>query len=437
MKQTCLINAKKDEKGIAGQARNDRSFRMKNLFILVIFLALMACNRNPKVVEEESAEIITVDVTKSYPPKELHLQDIADVKYIPLGSNNEFLIGDGYRIAYIDTAIIILFNNGKGESGTNGGDILIFDTNGNPITHINRRGQNTGQEYFEIGQVLMDKEKEELFVTFYHSHQRFMVYDMQGNFKRKFDIPSSFNRTIYDDFMDYDKGHFIVYAKNNYLKPDSTTFLILSKQNGEILKNIAVPFEKIVYTTVFNARGSGGAFFIYHAINPVESGVLLTELSADTIYHLSADYQLSPYMARTPSIQSMDKHAFLLVEAISHRYLFLNIVVKVEVNFDDDIFNLRSPFQRTPIVYDKAEKEIYQYTLINDDYYPTQKRVGMINSMDVKYFKQDENATMAVLFQAYKLIEANEKGELKGELKEIASQLTEDDNPVLMIAKFK
>jgi hypothetical protein len=29
MKQTCLVNAKEDEKGIAGQARNDRPFRMK------------------------------------------------------------------------------------------------------------------------------------------------------------------------------------------------------------------------------------------------------------------------------------------------------------------------------------------------------------------------------------------------------------------------
>ncbi|MDR0815130.1 MAG: hypothetical protein LBN37_05180 [Bacteroidales bacterium] len=30
MKQTCLVNAKEDEKGIAGQARNDRPFRIKN-----------------------------------------------------------------------------------------------------------------------------------------------------------------------------------------------------------------------------------------------------------------------------------------------------------------------------------------------------------------------------------------------------------------------
>jgi dolichol-phosphate mannosyltransferase len=35
MKQTCLANAKEDEKGIAGQARNDRPFRMKSLSVIV------------------------------------------------------------------------------------------------------------------------------------------------------------------------------------------------------------------------------------------------------------------------------------------------------------------------------------------------------------------------------------------------------------------
>jgi hypothetical protein len=36
MKKTCLINTKKDEKGIAGQARNDRYLHMKNSFLILI-----------------------------------------------------------------------------------------------------------------------------------------------------------------------------------------------------------------------------------------------------------------------------------------------------------------------------------------------------------------------------------------------------------------
>ena len=40
-------------------------------------------------------------------------------------------------------------------------------------------------------------------------------------------------------------------------------------------------------------------------------------------------------------------------------------------------------------------------------------------------------------YPAYVLIELLEEGKLQGELKEIASKLTEEDNPVIMLAKFK
>jgi hypothetical protein len=47
MKQTCLINAKEDEKGIAGQACNDRSFQMKRILkaalYIVVFLLVFMC----------------------------------------------------------------------------------------------------------------------------------------------------------------------------------------------------------------------------------------------------------------------------------------------------------------------------------------------------------------------------------------------------------
>jgi hypothetical protein len=43
---------------------------------------------------------------------------------------------------------------------------------------------------------------------------------------------------------------------------------------------------------------------------------------------------------------------------------------------------------------------------------------------------------MNLFYQAGDLIELLEEGALSGKLKEIASGLTEDDNPVLMIVRF-
>ncbi|MDR0864097.1 MAG: hypothetical protein LBO74_04080, partial [Candidatus Symbiothrix sp.] len=62
MKQTCLINAKKDEKGIAGQARNDRPSRMKNhhlkrsnmrfLAIIILCGSILSCSQSDKALRE-------------------------------------------------------------------------------------------------------------------------------------------------------------------------------------------------------------------------------------------------------------------------------------------------------------------------------------------------------------------------------------------------
>lgn len=51
-------------------------------------------------------------------------------------------------------------------------------------------------------------------------------------------------------------------------------------------------------------------------------------------------------------------------------------------------------------------------------------------------FGNDEIALVQKL-EAYELIEAYQKGHLKGRLKEIAAGLEEDSNPVLMLIKYK
>ena len=40
-------------------------------------------------------------------------------------------------------------------------------------------------------------------------------------------------------------------------------------------------------------------------------------------------------------------------------------------------------------------------------------------------------------YSADRLIERNKEGKLKGELQQIASNVESDDNPILMIVKFK
>jgi hypothetical protein len=52
-------------------------------------------------------------------------------------------------------------------------------------------------------------------------------------------------------------------------------------------------------------------------------------------------------------------------------------------------------------------------------------------------FSEEVYACATIQLEAFELIEALEAGELSGELKTVAEGLKEDDNPVLMVVKFK
>jgi hypothetical protein len=62
MKKTCLVNAKVDEKGIAVQARNDRSFRMKNKNKIFLFCLILiySCSEKKETLDFLDTEIKTV-----------------------------------------------------------------------------------------------------------------------------------------------------------------------------------------------------------------------------------------------------------------------------------------------------------------------------------------------------------------------------------------
>ena len=82
------------------------------------------------------------------------------------------------------------------------------------------------------------------------------------------------------------------------------------------------------------------------------------------------------------------------------------------------------------LVYDKQQKTVYHCTLHNKDYkYQKYLRLKGKNI-------NDEIASVESL-DAFDLVNAYKKGYLQGELKEIASKMTEEDNAVIMLMKHK
>ena len=163
--------------------------------------------------------------------------------------------------------------------------------------------------------------------------------------------------------------------------------------------------------------------YIYKSIILHQNNLILTESSSDTIFRFFPDYSMSPFIVRTPSIQSMKPEIFLFPLILTDRYYFLESV--------KNIFS-ENNFPKTQLMYDRQEKKIYEYTVNNDDF--SIKHADEMKSFGNSY---SQEIAFSRKFEAFELVEAFKKGELKGKLKEVASKLNDESNPVIMLVKYK
>ena len=382
------------------------------IFFLFILLTTTGCKRQNQTADD----LITVDVTKnSFPKKELILQDFMDVEYIPLETNEEF-INQGCVDAIGEKYIIV--TNYRDD-----GDIFVYDRSGKAIRKINRKGQG-GEEYISCRSVILDEENEELFINDNYA-KKIRVYDLEGNFKRSLNQKSEKNSS-YLDMFDYNEENLICYDKFNYEIP----FLLVSKQDGSITKEIKIPFkEKKLFHIVLRqpdgvviaSAGPG----LYNSIIPFEGNWILLEASSDTIYTLMPDYSLHPFIVRTPPIHTMAPEVFVILKLISDRYYFMESVKNV---YD---FSKEEGFPRTYFVYDTQEKDFFRYIIYNGDYsYKKEFYMSMLTPINSK-------GELWATINAFELCRDYKKGKLKGKLKEVAATLGEDDNRVVMLVKHR
>ena len=379
-----------------------------NILLTALLLTLAGCSGG----KQSADDLITIDVSKSYPKKELILQDFMDVEYIPLETNDEFLTQGAVQDVGKEYLLV--------KNRNNDGDIFIFDRKtGKGLRKINRQGQGA-EEYTRINGMILDESNSEIFVI--SMGNKILVYDLYGQFKRCLNL----DREVSSVF-DYDKSNLIGYDMSDYHnkgKDRSKSYhVIISKQDGSITREIFIPFKTINTPIVTN--GDGFVANYSYQIRLSHGKCTLIETSADTLYNYAPDGTLSPFIVRTPSAQAMTPEVFLYMGIYTDRYYFMETVKNV-FNFEKG-----NGFFADVLMYDKEEKAIYQVTVCNGDY--AEKRPV---AMTAKPINRDvENVTS---LNASQLIEIYKKGQLKdGKLKEIASRLDEEDNPVIMLIKQK
>ena len=387
---------------------------MKTLIFIetILLLVMTGCGSD----NASTDGFITVDVTKSSysPKKELVLQNFMDVEYIPLETNDEF-INQGY-VQAVGEKYIIVTNYRKD------GDIFVYNRNGKAIRKINHKGQG-GKEYISFRTITLDEENNELFVNDHYA-KKIVVYDLEGNFKRSFKQNDKGKSLFYWEIFNYDKENLICYDELN----EEIPFLLISKQDGSITKEIKVPFKEkkvfiqlLKYEGGIRTAGPGN----YSRITPFKGNWILLEPSSDTIYTLMPDCSLRPFIAKTPPVHTMNPEFYLILKLVSDRYYFMESIKNV---YD---FRKEEGFPKTYFVYDTQEKDFFSYIIYNGDY-SYKKELYMVMFIPI-----NAKGELWATIDAFDLCKDYKEGKLKGKLKDIAAKLGEDDNRVIMLVKPK
>ena len=368
---------------------------------------------------ENNAKTPTIDTNKKYPFKEFILNDLADITYIPIETNNDVLINNGINaLSHFSDKYIIIVNYKSY-------DCYIFDRNGKIINFFNHKGQGPN-EYLNITGITVDETKREIYIVDHPQKNRIMVYSFDGDFIRKLSLPA---KTTIGTIHNFD-NETLLCEDNNHRNGNKKPYFFISKQNGHIINELDIIFNKErISPRFYQKTGEKGVMAIAYGYNPIirfNEDFIIGDISHDTIYQYSKNKTLTHILVKTPSIYSQDPQIMVIPEFKTPKLFFLE---RTERKFN---FEEKKGFEREKIVYDYNSGFFYKYVLKNKDY-PNQN--FYLNSGGYAY--RAEKNTLCQFIPAEELIEANDNGELHGPLKEITKTLKIDDNPVLMIIKFK
>lgn len=363
--------------------------------------------------------LVTLDVTKDYPEKKIVLQDLADVKYIPLETKkNALLPNSAGCLGYVSDSLIV--------ARTSDNEIVLFNGDGSVRSSFRHVGQGSKEYQYIIG-MAVDPKAQEIFIVDYLLKYRMQVYSFTGQYKRTLPIPYKMILNSLQDFsadcllacdMDVNQGI------SNRAKP----YMLLSKKTGEIVKELDIHFTKRMSNRMSKPFGENqtiSAALGYDPIVRCEDSYVIGDLSADTIYTYTPQGVLSPMLVRTPPVLSMETPKVLLPDYRAGSYFFFYLV---DFEFD---FETRTGFPDKYMVYDYAAGKPYVCKLVNRDCEELSCGLGGGSHTNTVW------NTTCYLIPSSDLVEQSEAGKVHGPLKEIAAGRTDDDNPVLAIVRFK
>lgn len=400
---------------------------MKNIFLVVICVLIGCTNKKD---EGDTSSLPILDVTKEYPIREVKLDDIADVEYVPLETTDESLMPGSCVFFDVSDKYIIAHD-------IFGGDIFIFTRQGKFVRKINHIGQGA-KEYLGLNEFVVDFKAEELYVGSCNN-RKFFVYSFNGDYIREF--PLQTYHTQYKPIFNYNDEYLI--ANNAYYDTklqkclDESPYLFISKKDGSIhhskmkipnrishcLKSMVVRLDKSSLCT-------HRVYFPIRSMHQNGSEILVADFALDTLYSLRGEDELKPIAVQYPSVRSQSSPIVIAPSIYTDSFMCFR-AVSMYYNSDNEM----KPFNEAPqFVWNRRSNKIEQWKVYNS----LNQEIDILKDSRTGDSERSLPAnTICCFYNADYLIEAYKAGNLPEKAKKVAAGLHEEDNRVLAIIKFK
>jgi len=384
---------------------------------------------NDVVAELSSDEIPVIDLNKKYLTKKIVLQDIADIEYIPLETRADILV-EGSRLAYFSDRSFITYNIGHG-------DIFIFDSK---TGKLKSKFNNTGRgdkEYIQILDIAYDEGLGEIYVSSYYKNT-ILIYSEEGKFIKHLPLQGDM---IIERLYNYNADLLLAY---NRFYGDSkmedinqqNPYLFLSKRDSRIVSRLETNYSNRLSKSKMITISETTKIPIVSSSNNVlkyPDELIIADFASDTIFSYSDRGELVPLFIRTPSVWD-EALIETSIEMKIKQLLFIS-AIPMGSEYLKEMINKRGlgafKIDGVDLMFDLKSREIFIPEISN-----SHSASGFANYSSNEADIAVEDVSVS-LINSYQLIESLNKGELSGPLKEVAERINEDDNPVLMVIRFK
>ena len=379
--------------------------------VIVEVLFFLSCSRT--AVQEQ--EIFHIDLNKNYPEFPLSLSDIADIRFIKLGGEEQ-----GVLLKNLSYPIHLDDINHKIIAGPLYGTVMIFEEDGSFIRNIGHYGRGPGE--YMLRQFYVNPD-EKIIGMISDLERKVMQFDYNGIL-----IPNS-EKTVGLRFDSHGvrllNGALFVFNPASQIR-----YEYAAGHKEEELAN--KPLHKIAPDTFEEDASFDGIRYANPLVVPLSwetnpeyrwvrgglaegiSGLMAHSFRSDTTYLIDHDFHVRPFLVNT-SHNSGEQFVFPTVETKRH------------------IFCCAKKYGETfYYAIDKSSKEVYKITAVPDDPLP------VFLQMKPQFTNYDTSLCPDRRIVSFSMSSLKKHDQsLSADLKSIVDRYDEDANPILMVIEFK